>query len=392
MIDRIINLSKSHSFFLFGNRGVGKSTLLRELFLPKKSIWVDLLDLKIEKKYALNPDLLNDELDAAAKKFPKNTFVIIDEIQKNPKLLDVVHMQIEKKHFLFVLTGSSARKLKKSGVNMLAGRAFLCYLYPLTHIELKAQFALNSILQWGSLPKVLEYKTEAEKIEFLTSYTDTYLREEIVAEQLVRNITPFRHFLEVAAQSNAKIVNFKSIATAINVEISTVQNYFQILEDTFIGVLLQPFHESIRQRQRKNPKFYYFDMGVTRALQNRLTLGLLPQSYEYGELFEQFILLELIRFNAYYKKYFRFSYLTTKDDVEVDVVIERPGKNRIFLEIKSTSQTASLNEEKLTGFKKLVQDAKNVEGIIVSQDTMPRVVEGLRFIHWRDFFAEIFTI
>lgn len=392
MIDRIVKLSKSHSFFLFGNRGVGKSTLIREIFSPKTSIWIDLLDLKIEKKYALNPDLLNDELDEMAKSFPPKTFVVIDEIQKNPKLLDVVHMQIEKKHFLFVLTGSSARKLKKTGVNMLAGRAFLSYLYPFTYRELKSQFNLNSVLQWGSLPKILEYKNKEEKVEFLTSYADTYLREEIVAEQLVRNITPFRHFLEVAAQSNAKIINFKNIATAINVEISTVQNYFQILEDTFVGVLLQPFHESIRNRQRKNPKFYYFDMGITRALQNRLTLDIVPQSYEYGELFEQFILLELIRLNSYYKKHFRFSYLTTKDDVEVDIVIERPGKSRIFLEIKSASQVLSLAEEKLTGFKKLVHDAKNIEGIIVSQDPVARVKEGLRFLYWRNFFTEIFEI
>ncbi len=392
MVDRIVKLSKLHSFFLFGNRGVGKSTLLRELFPQEKAYWIDLLDPKTERSLSLHPELLTDQLNEVKKKYPKGSFVIIDEVQKNPKLLDIVHQQIEEKHFNFVLTGSSSRKLKKSGINLLAGRAFIYNLYPFTYLELKSEFNLEKTLQWGSLPKILELESKDEKTDFLNSYTDTYLREEIIAEQIVRNTTPFRHFLEVAAQSNSKILNYRKISTAIGVEIATVQNYFQILEDTFVGVLLQPFHESIRNRQRKNPKFYYFDLGVTRALQNRLTLDIIPQSYEYGELFEQFIILELIRLNSYFKKSWRFSYLATKDNVEVDLVIERPGKKRIFLEIKSSTEMLKISDEKLTGFKKIVKDTKNVEGVVLSQDLKSKIEDNIRFLHWREFFKEVFGL
>lgn len=387
MVERLLKPSKSHSFFLFGNRGVGKSTYLRTLFPEPTSIWFDLLDPQIERRLALRPELLGQELDEASKKAPKGSFVVIDEIQKIPKILDVVHQHIEKKHFLFALTGSSARNLKKTGVNLLAGRAFVLNLYPFTHLELRKSFSLESVLQWGSLPKIFELDS-MHKADFLMAYADTYLREEIVAEQLVRNIVPFRQFLEVAAQSNAKILNYQKIAHAVGVEIATVQNYFQILEDTFTGYLLQPFHESLRQRQRKNPKFYYFDLGLTRALQNRLTLQVVPQSFEYGDLFEQFIVLEAIRLNAYYKKSWRFSYLMTKDHVEVDLIIERPGKNKIFLEIKSASQTGSISEEKLRGFKNLVEQSPGTEGLVISQDPRARVDEGIRFLFWRDFFQE----
>ncbi len=391
MVNRIIKISKSHSFFLFGNRGVGKTTLLRSIFDKKKSIWINLLESKEELRYSRSPDILSDELSEAKSKYPKGTFVIIDEIQKIPKLLDIVHLEIENKYFNFVLTGSSARKLKKVGVNLLAGRAFIQYLHPLTHVELDQKFNLDQVLRWGSLPQIFQYKNTDDKIDYLTSYTDTYLREEIVAEQIVRNIPAFRHFLEVAAQSNSKIINYSNIASAVGVETTTIQNYFEILEDTFVGYLLQPFHESIRNRQRKNPKFYYFDIGVVRNLQNKLTLNLIDQNYEYGDLFEQFIILEFVRLNAYYKTHFKFSYLMTKDAVEVDLVIERPGKAKLFIEIKSTKDIRGLSAEKLTSFKKLAQDAKNVEAVILSQDKKAKKEEGVRFLYWRDFFCEVFS-
>ncbi len=390
MVNRLVKPFKLHSYFLFGNRGVGKSTLLQSLFPKTKSIWFDLLDYETEKKLALNPGLLKQQLDELRKKFPKNTFVIIDEIQKNPKLLDSVHGLIEQKYFHFILTGSSARKLKKQGVNLLAGRAFISYLFPFTHAELGKKFNLDHVLKWGSLPKIFDYKDDDLCLQYLNSYADAYLREEIIAEQIVRNITPFRHFLEVAAQSQARIVNYSNISRDVGVDVTTVQNYFQILEDTFTGVLLQPYDQSLRNRQRKNPKFYYFDIGVGRALQNKLTLPLDRRSYEYGDLFEQFVILECIRLNSYYGKNFKFSYLKTQSDVEVDLVIERPGKSSIFIEIKSTDSILSLNQEKLNGFRKIVEDSKKTEGWVLSQDSTARVEGGIRIIPWKLALAELF--
>ncbi len=391
MINRICNLSKSNSFFLFGNRGVGKSTYMETLFPRNNHLWIDLLDPTFNRKLSLNPELLSQMLSEEEKKRPAGAVVVIDEIQKIPELLDVVHSQIEKKHFIFALTGSSSRKLKKLGVNLLGGRAFIYSLYPFTHIELGKNFDLKNVLRWGSLPKIFTFSENSDRIDFLNAYADTYLREEIIAEQIVRNVTPFRHFLEVAAQSNAKIINFSNIAKTIGVDTTTVQNYFQILEDTFIGVLLQPFHESIRERQRKNPKFYYFDTGITRTLQNRLTLPLEEQSFEFGDLFEQFIILELIRLNSYFKKSWKFSYLRTKNDVEIDVVIERPGQKRLLLEIKS-SDNIQLVKESFIGFKKLAMDFSNAEAICISRDILEFRQDDIRFIHWTTLFRELFVL
>lgn len=389
MINRLFKYSKSNSFFIFGNRGVGKSTYLEAQFPRNNHLWIDLLNSQLFKKLVINPHLFQQILDEEKKSRPKGSVVIIDEIQKIPELLDIVHSEIERKHFLFILTGSSARKLKKAGVNLLAGRAFIYHMFPFTHKELDQMFDLNSVLRWGSLPKIFSFDNIEDKIDYLNSYCDSYLREEIIAEQIVRNVTPFRHFLEVASQSNSKIINFSNIAKSVGVDTSTVQNYFQILEDTFTGVLLQPFHESIRERQRKNPKFYYFDMGVTRSLQNRLTLPIVEQSFEFGDLFEQFIILEFIRLNSYLKKSWKFSYMMTKNNVEIDLIIERPGLSRLLIEIKSTDSIQSLPDSTLVGFRNLVRDFKNAEGLCVSRDPVGFVKEGVRFIHWMKLFEEV---
>jgi predicted AAA+ superfamily ATPase len=398
MVNRLSKLSKTNSFFLFGNRGVGKSTLLESQFSKQTGIWFDLLDPTLEKKLSLNPSLLEQILHEEKHKHPKGTFVVIDEVQKIPELLNIVHSQIEQKYFHFVLTGSSARKLKKHGTNLLGGRAFVYFLYPFTHLELGSKFNLLSTLQWGSLPKIFEYEN-SDKVEYLNAYTNTYLREEIIAEQLVRQITPFRQFLEVAAQANCKILNYSKISDAVGVDTTTVQNYFQILEDTFTGVLLQPYDQSIRKRQRKNPKFYFFDTGVTRALQNRLTLNIAEGTYEFGDLFEQFIILEIIRLNEYFRKSWKFSYLQTKDNVEVDLIIEQPGQypnnKRIFIEIKSTKDIESLDNSSFNGFTNLVksqlQIQSQVEAIVISQDPIHKSKNGVRFLHWQAALQELFS-
>jgi predicted AAA+ superfamily ATPase len=210
--------------------------------LFSQALFIDLLLPESEEKYAKKPETLIEELQFYQVNNPDQQWVFIDEIQKLPKLLDVVHKLIEEKHFKFALSGSSSRKLKRGKANLLAGRAFLYELFPFTFLEMNSFFNLDSVLQWGSLPKIFEFNDE-DRVSFLRSYVQTYLKEEIVAEQLVRNLQPFRNFLEVAAQANGQILNFSKLARDINSEVPTVQSYFEILIDTYIGFYLHQYIE-----------------------------------------------------------------------------------------------------------------------------------------------------
>jgi uncharacterized protein len=252
MVNRLIKLSKSHSFFVFGARGVGKSTLIRSLYGSDLNVVTfNLLDLKVEDDLRTNPQSLVEIARAQ-----KPEWVVIDEIQKLPKLLDLVHLMIEEDKQKFILTGSSARKLKRGAGNLLAGRAFVYHLHPFTSVELGHEFDLLDALNWGLLPKTQALKTDEEKQDFLEAYCRTYLKEEIQQEQIVRNLDPFRQFLEIAAQMNGKIINFSKIAREVGVDTTTVQNYFSILEDTLLGFFLPSYHKSVRKRQISAPKYW----------------------------------------------------------------------------------------------------------------------------------------
>ena len=265
MLNRIAKLSQSNSFFILGPRGSGKSTLIKQKY-SKNNLYIDLLEPQTEDRYRLNPESLKQEL--AGK--PQLKKVIIDEVQKLPRLLDVAHQLIEEKNIQFILSGSSARKLKRGGSNLLAGRAFVFYLHPFTSKELGQSFDLNTALCWGLLPHLFNLKSNSDKEEYLKAYALTYLKEEIQLEQIVRKLSPFRKFLEIAAQMNGKVINYTKIARDIGVDTTTVQNYYSILEETLVGFYLNPYHSSIRKSQRLSPKFYLFDTGVCRALKGTL--------------------------------------------------------------------------------------------------------------------------
>ncbi len=383
MVHRITKLSKSHSFFLFGARGTGKSSLLHEMFDGKNTLYIDLLSSEWEDRLLINPD----SLKAAIKEHKtKPDWVIIDEVQKVPKLLDVVHQLIESQKIKFALTGSSARKLKRGSANLLAGRAFLFELFPLTHVELKNNFDLHQYLMWGGLPALLSMPEEIDRIRYLRTYATTYLKEEIQAEQLVRKLKPFRLFLDVAAQMNAKIINYSKIAQDIGVDVKTVQSYFEILRDTHIGILLPAFHESIRKRQKANPKFYYFDTGVTRSLRHRTGVPLTQSTFEYGDLFEQFIVLECHRLNSYYEKDFTFSYIQTHNNLEIDLVIERPGLPRAFVEIKSASQFEVNELRAIHGIKK---DHPKSDCYCLTNGEEELISNGIAILPWRKGLKEL---
>lgn len=390
MFPRLRHFSYKHNFFLFGPRGTGKSTLLKKRFGQHKCLWLDLLDSSVEDQFFRNPS----HLYAIVKALPEEiTHVIIDEVQKIPKLLDEVHRLIEETDKIFILTGSSARKLKHGGANLLAGRAFVYHLHSLSCFELKKHFGLKEILHWGSLPKLFSLEEPAEKDEFLRAYVDTYLKEEIWSEQVIRKLPPFRRFLEVAAQCNGKIINFAHIARDVGVDDKTIKEYFFILEDTMIGFFLEPFHNSFRKRLVEKPKFYFFDPGIVRGLSRRLSVPLTPKTAAYGEAFEHFIILEFIRLGSYFQPDYRFSFIRTAGDVEVDLVIERPGKKLLCIEIKSSDSVA---ERDISAFMKITKDIENCEAIVLSQDRFMKKFEHVTCYPWKqgleECFPEIITI
>lgn len=397
MYPRLLNVLKSHSFFLIGPRGTGKSTYLSTLFPEEAATnlpptWVNLLDPDQEALYMAHPmRLIEQWLQNNAPSSSKNNttkWIIIDEIQKVPKLLDVVHLAIERYGLMFALTGSSARKLKHGASNLLAGRAFVFHMHPLSFMELGASFDLTYAMEWGTLPKVIQFSNPAEKKRFLRSYAQTYLKEEIQVEQTIRKIEPFRRFLEVAAQSNGTIINFSRLGREANVDSKSVERYFDILCETLIGFYLDPYHASIRKRQTQKPKFYFFDTGICRAIQNTLDVPLLPRSFAYGKAFEHFIILEAIRLNDYFEKSYTFSYLNTKDGAEIDLIIERPGKNSVLIEIKSTDNVDSSD---LLALKNLRRGFKNPECIVLSQEKHPRLVDDIEILGWQHGLKRIFN-
>lgn len=347
MIPRLLKPSDSHSFFLFGARGTGKSTLLRESSLASAALSIDLL---LPADFDL---LLKDPQQLLARITSRKTpdgWVIIDEVQKLPVLLDIVHHAIETYGTKFALTGSSARKLRRGQANLLAGRAFVYHLYPFTHRELGTTFSLESALQFGTLPKVYELPSDSDRELFLTSYAQTYLREEIQAEQVVRALAPFRRFLDIAAQMNGALLNFAAIGRDVGVDDKTVRSYYQILEDTLVGFLLPAYHRSLRKTQIGSPRFYFFDCGVKRALEGTVATPLTPSTSAYGDAFEHFLITEMIRLNSYTRRQFRFYHIRTQAGAEVDVVIERPGLTAALVEIKSTTEVREEHVKHLNEF------------------------------------------
>ncbi|HMB01645.1 MAG TPA: AAA family ATPase [Spirochaetota bacterium] len=379
---RIIKLPKTNSFFLFGARGTGKTTLLKETRFLKNAFYIDLLDADTEETYSLRPNLLLEQAEA----MKQGTWIVIDEIQKIPKLLDHIHILIEKKKINFALTGSSSRKLKRGGANLLAGRAFSFSLFPFTHRELGKNFDLMEALNWGTLPKVTALNSETDKRRFLKTYTQTYLKEEILIEQLVRNLTPFRLFLPVAAQMNTQTINYSNIAKDTGVDYKTIQNYYQILVDTNLGFFLNPFNPSVRKVQKQSPKFYLFDTGIKKALQNTLSVPLMPRTSDFGEAFESWFITECFRLNHYLELDYTFSYLRTKDDVEIDLIIERPGRHSLLIEIKSTDRVDERHIKHLIHFK---NDFPDAELICVSRVKQRQKKDCITILPWQEAFKKI---
>ncbi len=387
MIQRLIKCSKTKSFFLFGGRATGKSVYLQKQwsrnFKKNEILYIDLLNPETEREFLLKPSRLTERIEAL--RFPPK-FIVIDEIQKAPKLLDVAHQLIQKKKLKFALTGSSIRKLKQGAANLLAGRAFLYKLFPLTFLELKDKFNLNQVLQFGSLPEIFSLQSKKDKIRYLHSYIHTYLREEIISEQIIRNIEPFRYFLEVAGQCNGTILNHSKIARAAGINYKNSQRYFQILEDTLLGFHLPAFSLSIRKQQSKAEKFYLFDLGVAKALAGSLNVKIQPATYSFGNCFEHFLISEIYRLNEYFETHYKLSYLRSKDRLEIDLILQK-GRELTLIEIKSKKQILSDDLKHLKAVKKNIPSAKQ---IVLSLDKVKRKEDGILIIPWREGLKIIF--
>ena len=317
----------AQSVFLFGPRGTGKSTWLRERF--PQAVCYDLLDTGEILRFNKEPQLLYRELAT----LPAESWVIIDEVQKAPQLLNEVHRLIETNQLRFVLSGSSARKLRRGhDVNLLAGRAITTSLFPLVSAEMSFEFDLERTLLYGTLPVAV---TGDNPQEYLRAYTETYLIQEVQAEALTRNLGAFARFLEIAARQNAQVTNFTGIARDAGINRQTVQNHFEILTDTLLGYWLPAWKLKSSTKQVRQSKFYFFDCGVARSLTGRLPYP--PVAEELGPLLETFILNELRACLSYTGKHYPLYFWRNYNGAEADVLFET-AKGFVALEIKASTR------------------------------------------------------
>lgn len=376
MINRCLdlqNLLNKSSHFLFGARNTGKSWLIRKELEGKADI-IDLLHSKIYLRLKARPEELETMI--------RRSQVAIDEIQRIPELLNEVHRLIEEKGIRFLLTGSSARKIKRKDVNLLAGRAYKAEMLPLTWFELEAEnrFNLRHYLQFGGLPQAYPDDTPQE---FLYAYVDTYLKEEIQAEALVRNLSNYHRFLTSAAISNAEIINYTKIANDAQVSPNTVRDYFQILEDTLIAFQLPPWLQSRKRKAIQTAKFYFFDIGVVHSLREIEVLD--PVSDLFGKAFEQFIVMEVRAFVSYRRLRKTLSYWRSTSQFEVDLVIG----NEIAIEIKAASR---ITERDNKGLKAICEEQDWKHLILVSQDHQERHYDnGITHLHWKTFLQKLWN-
>lgn len=366
-----LNKETDMSIFLFGARQTGKSTLLRSQF--PNSVFIDLLDSELRMRFQRKPSLLYDML----KDKTLGTLVVIDEIPEVPELLNEVHRLISEKGLLFVLCGSSARKLKRKGYNTLGGRAYPCYFYPLTSVEVP-DLDLDRALTFGMLPT--HYLANNPR-RLLSAYVDVYLKEEILEESLVRNLTGFQRFLEIAALTNGEIVNYANIASECGVSAQTVKSYFDILEDTLVGYMIPAYTKVMKRRLVQAPRFYFFDVGLTNHLLRRDSL--VRGTPEYGHAFEHFVILELIAYIGYNHKEEKLSYWRTHSGIEVDVVI---GNALLAIEIKSAEE---IQKRHLKGLKSFGDDYPECRKIVVSLDRINREEDGIELLYISDFLSRL---
>ena len=375
MLKRILQIKNElgGSIFLFGARQTGKSTLLRQQ-LPE-AIYIDLLDTQIKNRFSRNPGVLYEMLQDK----PQDTLVVIDEIPEVPELLNEVHRLISEKNLIFILCGSSARKLKRKGHNTLGGRALPVYLYPFVSAEIP-DFDIDKAVNFGMIPSHYLAKNPSRN---LAAYIEVYLKEEIKEEALVRNLNTFQRFLEVAALTDGEMINNNNIAQDCWVSATTVNSYFDILEDTLIGYRIPAFRKVMKRRLMQAPKFYYFDIGVANHLLHRKEL--VRGTPEYGHAFEHLVIQEIYAWLHYNHSDEELSYWRTYTGMEVDAII---GDARVAIEIKSVEEVMPKH---LKGLKAFGEEHPQSRKIVVSFDKINRRIGDVESIYVIDFFKEMWS-
>jgi predicted AAA+ superfamily ATPase len=373
MYPRILNVAqlvKHRSLFLLGPRQTGKSTLLRHTFPEAR--YIDLLEANTFRELSAYPETLRQSLKPAEK------LIIIDEVQKLPALLDEAQALIDRdKTIRFILTGSSARKLRRGKANLLAGRAWFCRLHPLVSREISGEF-LDRRLNTGSLPAVLD---SADPVEDLKAYVGGYLKEEIRAEGLVRSVESFSRFLEVAALTNTHLLDYTSVSNDTGIPARTVREHYQMLEDTLIGFQLPPFRQTRKRKPVATAKFYFFDVGVANVLMKRGRI--VPGSELYGSALEHQVFLELRAWLDYQRMDQDLAFWRTHAGHEVDFLV---GGN-VAIEVKATRRVSSGD---LKGLLALAEETQLKKKIVVAGEPHERITDqGVTILPVEEFFRQL---
>ncbi len=380
-IKRLLNmkLPARQSAFLWGARKTGKTTYLKKRF--PKSIVYDFLKTDLFLEIAKRPSLLRERLlaeDKAALKEP----IILDEVQKIPQVLDEIHWLIENKKLRFILCGSSARKLKRGHANLLGGRAWRYELFPLVTQEL-GQIDLLRVLNHGLIP--LHYLQNDEDCKkSLTAYAQDYLKEEIFAEGLTRNIPAFSRFFEAFGYSHGEITNYTNIARECGIDAKTVKEYYQILVDTLLAARVTPFKkQQSRQVITKAPKYYLFDVGVAGYLTKRHLSE--QKGIEFGRAFEHFMLMEIIAHRSYAGKDFTINFWRTKTGLEVDFILDN---GKVAIEIKGASR---VDKKNIHGLNAFTQSYSPKKSIVVCNEKQKRTHGKIDILPWQIFLNELWA-
>ena len=373
----LLPILKKKSMFLFGPRQTGKSSFIKHQLLGDDiALFWTLLDGRLRMRILADPGILRQEVEM---KNLRDCIIVIDEIQKCPELLDEIHFLIEDRNIHFLMTGSSARKLKNTGVNLLGGRATERHFHPFNFAEIgkHPDYNLPFIFEHGLLPSMFLSENLDED---LAAYIDTYLTEEIAAEGAARNIPAFARFLTTAALTNSQLLNYTNIANDAQLPVQTVRQWYDVLESTLLGYQIPPFTKTKKRKAISTAKFYFFDIAIARSLRNIPTPA--EGTTEAGEYFEQLVCMELKTWIDYTRPRSKLTFWRSTSNMEVDFCVDE----EIAIEVKLTM---SVTEKHLKGLKALREENIFKRYVVVCQEEHPRLVDGIEILPWKYFFAQL---